>query len=77
MSEIKDNFKEIFDSNYDKTLESFNQIIDMERSQDEEFSWMDQIGRISGKPDQNLKYLSSYQKVLENELKLSQLETET
>lgn len=50
---IKKKFSGIFNSEYEETLRSFNEILDMERSLDSEALWSDQLGRLSGNYEQN------------------------
>ena len=71
---MKNKFSGIFNSDYEETLKTFNELIELERHLDSESVWTDKLGRLSGNFEKNWQQLESYKEILENEQKISQME---
>ena len=50
---MKNKFSGIFNSDYEETLKTFNELIELERHLDSESVWTDKLGRLSGNFEKN------------------------
>ena len=79
---MKKNYSDVFDETYQSTLEEINSIIDIERDLEQKTDWNESFKYLSEQSKKGKNFLKGYKKVLENDLKIKEMqrqleETET
>lgn len=77
MKIIKTRFSHIFNTDYEHSLRSFNEVLDLERQLDQESHWTDHLLRISGDFKNSQEYIDNLKDLVDNDAKILKLEKQS